>query len=230
MPRPSKEADPFSLAYEDMSRQVRSIRMASSPNMDERALRRQLSDIEGAREDLAMLNATVDIVNANRERYPDLSEREIMDRQYKVDRLTEDVYSLRATVDAKLKLAHTVPQNIELQQFKICSGSTDSRFTPRSENTWFNISAREALLDDKLDTLDDAIDRLSVQAHTINAAVIDMRPDVDGLTGEMDFSHERLGAVQKRVARLLKTNSKSEIKTIIILTIIFFILLILLII
>ena len=32
----------------------------------------------------AMLNATVDIVNANRERYPDLSEREIMDRQYKV--------------------------------------------------------------------------------------------------------------------------------------------------
>eukprot|EP00397_Hematodinium_sp_SG-2012_P060579 GEMP01079086.1.p1 GENE.GEMP01079086.1~~GEMP01079086.1.p1 ORF type:complete len:237 (+),score=61.30 GEMP01079086.1:210-920(+) len=234
------EYDPFPLVYEDIAQQVRAMQAASSSpgspmrhdgaEGEERRLRRKLSDIEGAREDLAMLHATIDIVNANRERFPDVSNLDVAERQAKVGRLNETLHTLRAATDARLKQPKSISQSIELQDLKKGRSSPiKAPYFRRNQDAWLSISAREALLDEKLGTLEQVLDRLETQALSINENIVGIGGEVEGLDAEVDFSRGRLNTAQKRVGQLLKTNSKREIRAVIVLSIIFCVLFLILI-
>jgi len=239
------QEDPFDTAYVELEQQVAEYQRTLTKDVlagwNVSKLRKAYFEIETLREDVSLLGSTIDIVEGNPARYH-VDADEITQRRDKVRnmgwRLKDLLRRLREFMPTpkgprndstigSLSPRDVPHVTIELQDTTRTKKKPQARHDHRKQTSMtsdLSMGTKERLLDEKLITLVEVVDRLETQAVTLNDFVADIGMESGELFKDVDAESEELEGLQGRVGRLLQTDSKKEVMIVIYLTILFIVL------
>lgn len=182
--------------------------------------------------DLNDLTRTIDIVENNRSRFPDIDDAELAKRKQFINDtkavLAEVVDTLNSDrVKSKINTDKSKASGVAAQQ------SLQERVQQREEKDFVHRAARtqeQAIMqqDEVLDDIQSALARLGDMGTTINVELEDQNKMLTEFSNEIDETQDTLTAVTAKIQKLLGTSDKGKLFCIfflfIIVVILFFVL------
>ena len=186
-----------------------------------------LKDIRVTEKDLAGLKQAIDVVNTNRARFPLITDNELNSRREFVVNSASQITGIKAKVDsesARDKMAQDEAR--ARQSFEIDSSSNPGNAVQKDNSRFIKnqVAEQRYMLgeqDHALDGLGAAVDRLGEISKEVNTELKEQNLLLNQLDDDLDSAGNRMGLVQTKLAKLLKTKDGCTIWTIVILTLIF---------
>jgi len=188
-----------------------------------------VKDIRNAEKNMSALEGSVDMVEKNRPKFPQIKDPELASRKKIVKNLKDSINDVKTSMDST-----AVRRKLEDDENRSNRSAYDENVkgmgTVERENTQF-ISDQKLQVKDQikqqdkaLDNLGKAVDKLEVIGRDINQELSEQNVMIGKLENEIDDAQDRMNVVQAALSKLLKTKDGCMIWTIVILAVILVIL------
>jgi hypothetical protein len=201
-------------------------RVNTATNAEFKDLRKGLiKDIRGAEKQLRDLKGAIDMVEANRAKFPSISNPELGQRKLFVSDMDYTIQNIKQGIDAQeiRQKLQSDDASAKMESSRPAAMPTSSRSKESSNDTFIHnqrqtthqiINQQDMALTD----LGASVDRLGDMGRTINEELREQNRMLDDLDDDLDAAGNKMNFVMSKLAKLLKTKDGCLIWTIIILT------------
>lgn len=174
-------------------------------------LKRQIKNAESALKDL---QTTVTLVESAREKFPQIDDAELYDRQTFVSNSRSRVSKARSEMNSDMVKAKIMTDKKRLTVRR--AGDLGAKTDAEKENTAFVVDGRaqaQALMqqqDETLDELNEAVVRVGHMAGAIHEELGEQNKMLTELDDDLADAEEKLGLVMGKLAKMLKTKNRFQ--------------------
>lgn len=203
---------------------VRNVNTASS--MEFKDLRKTLNkDVRNVEKQIRDLRGAIDAIEANRARFPGITNPELGQRKVFIDDMTYIVQEVKKGMESQSVRQKLAKDETEARMTQQRSMPTAAAPLPRgASNDTFIRNQRQqqhAIIDQQdvaLTDLGASVDRLGNMGRTINEELREQNQMLDELDDDLDDAGNKMNFVMAKISKLLKTKDGCMLWTIIILT------------
>jgi hypothetical protein len=207
---------------------LRTTDTANNPEFN--VLRKALAkDVRVAEKDVSGLRQAIDVVSANRHKFPLITDAELEGRREFVFTSVAQINEVRTKMESESARDKMAQDEQRAKAFDVINPAGGSPL--QNENARFinnQVAEQKYMMgeqDQALDGLSSAVDRLGALGKEVNIELKEQNRMLDELEDDLDDAGNKMNIVTAKLAKLLKTKDGCTIWTVVILTLIFVILL-----